>query len=173
MNPSLRFGLWAGLTAVLYISLLYVTDKILLLKGWENITWLIIAIVMVIASVLTRNRGKNGFRSFRPLLQLNFSVFLIAYILKFAFIFGLFAVDTELKSMAKEREMAIVREIYENKFKDQVKSQREENIDRALNEYAKGGFGPNLSLTALTPLFGGFLLSLCVAGMVQRDEPNY
>lgn len=174
MNLSLRFGLWAGFLSMLYISLIFVTDKILLIKGWENITWLIIFVVMIFGSIKMRDQSKKKFVSFRPLLQFNFRVFLLAYLLKYVLIIGLFSADTELKNMAKEHELTMVRQELEKEFADQIKSQREENINRQIKAYESGGFGPRvLDLGLLIHLVGGFVLSAMVAGVIRRDEPEY
>ena len=144
MNLSLRFGLWAGFLSMLYISLLFVTDKILLIRGWENITWLIIFTIMIIASIKMRDHSKKKFVSFKPLLQLNFRIFILAYLLKYILIIGMFNIDNELQTMVKEHELTMVRQELEKEFADQIKSQREENINRQIEEYESRGFGPTI-----------------------------
>lgn len=162
-------GTIGGLIAVGYVFTLYSIDHELLITGWEKMTWLMTLILMCLGAFLYRRKQTEGFISMRPTLSAVFKIFIIAYLMKYIFVYLLYHhIDPSLIEMAKEVEMEILRSTKPQEMTDMVFAQQ-------LEEYEKGGgFGPSLfGIGIMFEIVMGFLLSLAVANLFKLDKPEY
>jgi len=162
-------GVIGGIIAIGYLFTLYSMDKQLLISGWEKVTWLVTLILMCVGAVLYRKKQTEGFLSMRPTLNAVFKIFIIAYLMKYIFVYLLYHyIDTSLIEMAKEVEMEILRSTKPPEMTDMVFAQQ-------LEEYEKGGgFGPSLfGIGIMFEIVMGFLLSLAIANLFKLDRPEY
>ena len=186
MNPTLRYGLSAGLFSVLYLLLVYLYDTKLLMQGWEAAIWLILLLFMLLAAKQARNPKSeprystaellradtpelSAFAPMPILLKLLFRVFVLGYSLKFLFIYLLFHyVDPSLIEMAKDTEVKAFVANRPDNLTDAV-------FDEQLQAFIKGGsFGPQLEFMALFIVFIlGFLISALIALFFRRPKPEY
>lgn len=190
MTRSTRLGLMAGFLAMMFITLLYVIDPILLVDGYERLTLLLFALTIVYAiqqerktSLTVRKIGdlqeaasteeiddSEDFASFGELLQIGFRTYVIAYFIKFTFVYFLFNYyDPSLIDMVRDASV----EVYKS-FQD-FSTDTQEMVEQKIANYKKGEFGPSLRdpIGIVIELLIGLFVAFMTALFFKRDRPEY
>lgn len=168
MNLSTQYGILGGFVLIAYLTALYFVDKTLLVEGWEKITWLLLLGTMLAAAAKRRLQEPDTFISFRPLMQTVVKVFLLAYFMKFAFIYILFRYgDPEMMEMVRMAELQLILENKPADVPDTIFAQQ-------IKAYEQGDFGPRLwDIGLMLELILGFGMSAVTASIIRRDTPQY
>lgn len=186
MSLPIRIGLFSGFASMLFLTLLYVSDKQLLVLGYERLTLLIIGAAMFYVAYKSRKSainnlnigqlekideslGDENFISFSELINYCFKTYLIAFTVKFLFVYFLFNYyDMELVDMVKEVAVEI--------FKAQrLDSETDMIFNAKLNAFKNEDFSPKLTDIGgiAFELILGFIISLIIAFLLRRDKPEY
>lgn len=183
---NIRIGTLLGFISAFYLSILYVYDKALLIQGYERISLLIF--LMGIVFLFTKMRStslknlsakdlqqhnkdlsQEDFVSFSVLLSAGFQAYVIAFAIKFLFIYFLFHYyDPTLIEMVKEYSTEL--------FMEQRGTDETELIfQEKLEKFRNNDFGPSLTdfLGLALELFMGFILVAVTALFFKRDKPEY
>lgn len=192
MNQSstARIGVMAGLLAILYITVLYVTDQTLLVVGYERVTLLIFtgAVIYGVAQLrptqlkarslqelaqaenINAAHAEQEFKSFGELLQGGFRIYFIAFLMKFIFVYLLFHYyDPSLIDLVREESVRIYME------QSDFSNDTQEVIEQKIAFYREGEFGPSLTdvLGLILELLLGFVVAFFTALLLKRDRPDY
>ncbi|MBL4649536.1 MAG: DUF4199 domain-containing protein [Aureispira sp.] len=191
MTRSTRLGLMAGFLAMMFISILYVMDPTLLVDGYERLTLLLFVLTIIYAiqeerktSLTVRKIGdlqqttdvtekiddSKDFASFGELLQIGFKTYVIAYFIKFFFVYFLFNYyDPSLIGLVRDASV----EVYKS-FQD-FSSDTQEIIEQKIAKYKEGEFGPSLRdpIGIVIELLIGFFVAFMTALFFKRDRPEY
>ncbi|CAA6812863.1 MAG: Unknown protein [uncultured Aureispira sp.] len=191
MTRSTRLGLMTGFLSMMFISLLYVIDATLLVDGYERLTLLFFALAIVYAiqqerkTSLTVRRiedlqqagealdgidDSKDFASFGELLRIGFKTYVIAYFMKFFFVYFLFNYyDPSLIDMVRDASV----EVYKS-FQD-FSSDTQEMVEQKIAKYKEGEFGPSLRdpIGILIELLIGLFVAFMTALFFKRDRPEY
>lgn len=185
-----RIGLMAGFLAMLYVTVLYISDPIMLVTGYERVTLLIFVGAMLYGMIQLRPTELNArslqdlvvedgdksvdishdFRSFSELLQAGFRIYFIGFLLKFTFIYLLFHYyDPSLIDLAREESVRIFME------QSNIENDTQEMLEQRLAQYRQGEFGPSLKdvLGIFIELVMGFIVAAVMALFFKRDQPDY
>lgn len=180
----------AGFLAILYITILYISEPLFLVTGYERVTLLIFIGAVIYGMARMRSTAlnanslqdlatieapvsvdtSNDFCSFSELLQSGFRIYFIAFILKFSFIYLLFHYyDPSLIDLVREESVRIF--IEQSNFENDTQEIFEQRIAR----YRQGEFGPSLKdvLGILIELVIGFIVAAVLALFFKRDQPDY
>ncbi|MCP4440312.1 MAG: DUF4199 domain-containing protein [Aureispira sp.] len=170
MNNGFRFGLWAAVLSVLYITVLYVSAPTYLITGYERLTLLIFLVLMGIAAYTEREQRPDGFIEFGELLKMTFRVYVIGFFAKFLFIYVLFNyIDTDMIELVKD---AQVRIFIENKGIDVP----EEIFQQKLKLFIESThFGPTLLdfLGISLEIIVGAIFAGTISFFFKREAPEY
>jgi len=189
MTKSTQLGMMAGFLSMMLITVLYLSDPSLLVDGYERLTLLIFAgtVIYGISQARTTKLSANkvedllkqdsekiedessDFAPFAELLRLGFRIYVIAFFIKFLFVYFLFNYyDTSLIEMVKD---AYVKVFIEHKNPDET----EAIFQQRLAAFKEGAFGPQLSdfLGIGIELIVGFVISFVTALFFRRDQPDY
>lgn len=180
-----------GFLSMMFISLLYVIDATLLVDGYERLTLLFFALAIVYAiqqerkTSLTVRRiedlqqagealdgidDSKDFASFGELLRIGFKTYVIAYFMKFFFVYFLFNYyDPSLIDMVRDASV----EVYKS-FQD-FSSDTQEMVEQKIAKYKEGEFGPSLRdpIGILIELLIGLFVAFMTALFFKRDRPEY
>jgi hypothetical protein len=180
-----------GFLSMMFISLLYVIDATLLVDGYERLTLLFFALTIVYAiqeerkTSLTVRRiedlqqagealdgidDSKDFASFGELLRIGFKTYVIAYFMKFFFVYFLFNYyDPSLIDMVRDASV----EVYKS-FQD-FSSDTQEMVEQKIAKYKEGEFGPSLRdpIGILIELLIGLFVAFMTALFFKRDRPEY
>jgi len=191
MTRSTRLGLMAGFFAMMFITILYIIDPTLLVDGYERLTLLLFVLTIVYAiqgerrtslkvqkiedlqgSVETSKEidDSKDFASFGELLQIGFRTYVIAYFIKFIFVYFLFNYyDPSLIELVRDASV----EVYKN-FQD-FSSDTQEIIEQKIAKYREGEFGPSLRdpFGIIIELLIGLFVAFLTALFFKRDRPEY
>lgn len=191
MDRSTRLGLMAGFLAMIFITILYLINPILLIDGYERLTLLLFGGAIIygaqqkrqnnlsvrkIEALLTVSKKENSrdtsgdFASFGLLLQLGFRTYVIAFFIKFSFIYFLFNYyDPNLIEMVKDASVQVYME-HQDFSKD-----TEEIIQQKIARYKEGHFGPSLRdfLGIGIEIIIGFIMAFVTAFVFKREQPDY
>lgn len=187
MTKSTQLGMMAGFLSMMLITVLYLSDPHLLVDGYERLTLLIFAgtVIYGISQARTTNLTakkmedllaankvndeSTDFAPFAELLRLGFRIYVIAFFIKFLFVYFLFNYyDTSLIEMVKD---AYVKVFIEHKNPDET----EAIFQQRLAAFKEGTFGPQLTdlLGIGIELIVGFVISFVTALFFRRDQPDY
>lgn len=188
MTRSTRLGLMAGFLAMMFITMLYVIDPILLVDGYERLTLLLFVLTIIYAiqqerktslrirkiedlqHSTTETDDSKDFASFGELLQIGFRTYAIAYFIKFTFVYFLFNYyDPSLIDLVRDASV----EVYKN-FQD-FSSDTQEIIEQKIAKYKEGDFGPSLRdpFGIVIELLIGFSVAFITAMFFKRERPEY
>ncbi|BDS12568.1 DUF4199 domain-containing protein [Aureispira anguillae] len=192
MVKSTRLGLMSGFLAMMFITLLYLVDPTLLVDGYERLTLLLFAGAIIYGvqqerqtklsvkkieelveqdtATTDENDEVSDFAPFGELLQLGFRTYVIAYFMKFAFIYFLFNYyDPSLIELVKDASVEVYME-HQDFSKD-----TEEIIQQKIARYKEGNFGPSLKdvLGIGLELILGFIIAFLTALFFKREQPDY
>ena len=190
MTRSTRLGLMAGFLSMMFISLLYVMDPVFLVNGYERLTLLLFVLTIVYAiqqerktsltvrkiedlketAATTEVDDSEDFASFGELLQIGFRTYVIAYFMKFAFVYFLFNYyDPSLIELVRDASV----EVYKS-FQD-FSSDTQEMIEQKIAKYKEGEFGPSLRdpIGLVMELLIGLFVAFMTALFYKRDRPEY
>lgn len=193
MEQSTRLGLLSGFLSMIFLTFLYLTDPSLLLS-YERLTLLIIATAMLYvmlkrrqSNLVVRNLSElqaanattddskkinenQEFAGFPELLRMGFRTYVIAYMIKFTFVYFLFNYyDPSLIEMVRDASTKVYLQ-YQDFSKD-----TEEIIQQRVAQYRSGEFGPSLTdfLGIALELLIGFVMAFIFARLLRREQPNY
>lgn len=188
MTKRTQLGLMSGFLAMLFITVLYIYNPHSLIDGYERLTLLIFFGTMIYAVVQRRQtnlsaskiedlledeaKGKDesqDFASFGELLQLGFRIYVIAFFLKFLFVYFLFNFyDPSLVEMVKDANVELFMQ-----HKDP--SETEAIFQAKLAQFKEGEFGPQLTdiMGISMELIVGFLMAFILALIFRREQPEY
>ncbi len=168
MNTSTIYGLIAGLLSMGLLTVLYLNNPDNMLTGLEKFSWLLILLAMFIGVARERGLRKEPFIEFSEALRSSFKIFIIAYLLKFVFIYILF--NFADPSLLEKARLAAVKIFTEHRNADIT----QEIFDQQLDAFGKGYFGPRIfDIGVMLELIVGFLLSLATAAIMKREKPDY
>lgn len=188
MTRSTRLGLMAGFLSTIFITLLYVMDPTLLVDGYERLTLLLFALTIVYAIQQERQTSlrvhkiedlkhegvavddSKDFASFAELLQIGFRTYVIAFFIKFIFVYFLFNYyDPSLIELVRDASV----EVYKS-FQD-FSNDTQEMIEQKIAKYKEGEFGPSLRdpIGIVIELLIGFFIAFITALFFKRDRPDY
>lgn len=188
MTRSTRLGLMAGFLSMMFITFLYVINPTLLVDGYERLTLLLFALTVVYAIQQERQTSfrvqriedlkeekeevddSNDFASFAELLQIGFRTYVIAFFIKFTFVYFLFNYyDPSLVELVRDASV----EVYKS-FQD-FSNDTQEMIEQKIAKYKEGDFGPSLRdpLGIIIELLIGFFVAFITALFFKRDRPDY
>jgi len=178
----------AGFLSMMFITLLYIIDPTLLVDGYERLTLLLFVLTIIYAIQQERKtsltvqeigdlQGKTtgiddsqDFASFGELLRIGFKTYVIAYFIKFFFVYFLFNYyDPSLIDMVRDASV----EVYKS-FQD-FSSDTQEMVEQKIAKYKEGEFGPSLRdpIGILIELLIGLFVAFMTALFFKRDRPDY
>ncbi len=167
-NSKVLFGLLGGFASMALIASLYVTNKTFLLQGYEKFTWVLILAAMIAAVMRERAQEEHQFIGLYEALRSAFQTFVLAYLVKFVFIYILFNfIDPSLLDLAREKAVDIFTAHRNPDEAEQIFQER-------LAAFRQGYFGPRLfDIGVMLEIIGGFVLALIVAFFLKREAPDY
>ena len=157
---SLKYGLMAGGSVVLYFLLFYFLDKDSIFKTWVAAVSLIPYIIFMVKAVTDQRTLQEDIISFRDAISVAFLTFIIANVVYYIFYYFLMQSNPDLVEMQKQ----IAIEFYE-KF---LSGQNTEDVRQSYE-----GYEINLSSVFLgfaRGAIGGFILSMLIAGLMRRGK---
>jgi hypothetical protein len=168
MNRGIIYGLIAGFLTCGFLSTLYTNNPINILLGYEKFSWLIIVALMITGVLMERNSQSEKFIDFNAALKNAFKIFIIAYLIKFIFIYLLFNYfDPKLLEMAKDTAVKI---FVDHRDPDMT----EEIFQQQLKAFRNGYFGPRLfDVGIMLEIIIGFVISLLSAIILRREKPEF
>lgn len=188
MTRSTRIGLMTGFLAMIFITVLYLVEPSLLVDGYERLTLLLFAGAVIygiqqerqnkfsvqkiedLTTVELDENDSSDFAPFGELLRTGFRIYVIAYFMKFTFIYFLFNYyDPTLIEMVKDASVQVFIE-HQDFSKD-----TEEIIQQKIAQYKEGNFGPSIRdfLGISLELIVGFLMAFITALFFKREQPDY
>lgn len=163
-EKRLRYGLMAGVGTVAYLLLFYLISPRLMLSSWVMWGSMIIFIACMVVACQRERAQMNGGYPLRTALRSAFSVYVIASAIYYLFYFLLFGViDPELVELQRTLLLENL-EYYERVL-------GEDNVEEMMRRYQEEDLSVTLGNTILDfawGLIGGFVISLIVAGVMQR-----
>ena len=168
MNRGIIYGLIAGFLTCGFLSALYSNNPTNILLGYEKISWLIIVTMKITGVIMERNTQIKKFTDFNTALKNAFKIFIVAYLIKFIFIYLLFNyIDPKLLEMARDTAVKI---FIDHRDPDMT----EEIFQQQLKAFRDGYFGPRLfDVGIMLEIIVGFVISLITAIIIKREKPEF
>lgn len=170
MNNGFRFGIWAAVLSVLYITLLYVMSPTSLITGYERVTLLIFFILMGMAASIERDSRADGFIEFGELLKITLRVYLIGFTAKFLFIYLLFNyIDPDMIELVKDAQVRLFIAHREANIPEEI---FQEQLKIFINTTT---FGPSLRefLGIALEIIVGSIFAGIISFFFKRERPEY
>ena len=157
---SLKYGLIAGGSVVLYFLLFYFLDKLSMLKMWVAFVSVIIYFFFMVIAIKEQRTIKDDMIDFREAISVAFQTFIIASALYHIFFFYIMKVDAELVEMLKQ----ITIDFQKRYFADQDLADIEKNLEGYSISFS------DVLLSFAQRAIGGFLLSVLIAATMRRGK---
>lgn len=157
---SLKNGLMAGGSLVLYFLLFYFLDKASMLKIWVAAFSILIYVVFMASAVAEQREKQEDIISFKEAISVAFLTFIIANVVYYIFYFIIIKTDPELLTLLKQKYI----DIYKKILADRNPADIEKNFQ---------DFKFNFSTIALwfaRDAIGGFILSAISAAIMRRGK---
>jgi len=188
MDSTNKNGLMAGFLSILLITMLYVSDPTLLVKGYVWLKQFVFFGAMAYGmsqlrdtSISTSNLSSlkstadadtsKDFIGLVELLGAGFKIYLIGYLFTFLYIYLLFNfIDPSLVELVKDGTVKIAIEtrdpsITEEIFQQKIQQLREQDFSPSITDF--------LSVMSMVELLIGFVMAFVLALFFQREKPNY
>ena len=152
---SLKYGLMAGGSVVLYFLLFYFLDKQSMLKMWVAYSSILFYVIFMAKSVSDQRNLFEDIISFRDAISVAFLSFIIANVIYYVFYFFIIKSDPELLEMLKESTI----DFYQKMGQDtaEIEKKFEVGFSSIFLGFARGAIG-------------GFILSLIIGGTMRRGK---
>jgi len=157
---SLKYGLIAGGSVVLYFLLFYFLDKESMLKIWVAASSIFIYVLFMAKAVNDQRILQEDIISFREAISVAFLTFIIASIIYHIFYFIIVESDPEIVEMLKQ----ITIDFQKSFFSDQDPNE----IEKSLQDFSVGI--PDILLSFAQRAIGGFIISAIIAGTMRRGK---
>ncbi len=177
-----------GFLATLLITMMYVSDASLLVKGYTWLKQLVFFGAVLYGMLQLRQTSiqasnindlaktkdvdtTHDFVSFAELLSAGFKIYFIAFFITFLYIFVLFNyIDPTLVELVKDASVKVAIEykdpsVTEEIFQQQITQLREQDFSPRLTDF--------FSIMSMFELIMGFMFSFIVALFLQREQPKY
>jgi hypothetical protein len=157
---SLKYGLIAGGSVVLYFLLFYFLDKESMLKMWVSGSSLFLYVIFMAKSVSDQRGLQEDIISFREAISVAFLTFIIANAVYYVFYYFIMKSDPELVEMLRQASI----EFYQQFLADRNPVEVEKSFE---------GFEVDVSSVLLSfarGAIGGFILSIIIAGAMRRGK---
>lgn len=185
MDKSLSYGIGMGLLSSAYVFLLYMSNPVMLIGGWENFNWLFYTLGLLLLGKHLRNPKSEpsyytidllkketpklgAYINMPVLLRALFRAFVFAYTLKFLFVYWLFRYyDSDLVELVKAAQIKTLVENRPSQMTDAI-------FEAQLEAFAQNDFAPDFEFLPLLIMYiVGFALSLFIALFFRRPRPEY
>ena len=160
-EPSIKYGILAGVGTILYTLLFYLVDKSLIVHLGVSWSAMIIYFIAMLLAIRAQRDLDGGYISLRAAIKAAFKTFLIANVFYHLFTYAMYNfIDPELLELRKEVLISTYKWLYSGEqlemiLKDFTALPFQVSIGDVLFGFAKGAIG-------------GFILSFILAG-TQRN----
>ena len=166
-SPGTRYGLWGGLSLIIYFLLFYFIQKDLFLNPLVQWSSLLIYIACMYKSGEEDMRANGTDREFRLLSRTPFITFILATITYWVFYYAIHLADPELLAIQTETQLEMLRARLEAGPGDpELANKLREQIQYLENEGMSMTLGPVLMQLAMGAI-GGFVLSAAVVFVLK------
>ena len=165
-NPSVKWGLIAGLGVMISSLLFYLVDVNLFFSVSSYLIWIVYIVCMVFA-VRDQIKAQKGFISFKEAFSTAFVVFVLSSLMYYIFYYLMFnVIDPDLLDI--QREMTV--EAMEALSGFLSEEQMEEAIAKATSQDV--GIGTVSMAYLISLIFPGAIIAAIIAAIMKKNNPN-